>query len=646
MAKTKKSTKGRDALPKLPSKAAPTTTDAPVVQSHAVRETVESIVIAFVLAFLFRTFEAEAFVIPTGSMAPTLMGRHKDVECAKCGQRFRVSASEEEPDANEPAQMPWGGGPSSGDGSHREIVAGECPNCRYVMPMTPNLPRQVLGSRSSEDVESQTSYNGDRILVNKYIYAFAQPRRWDIVVFKYPGDAQMNYIKRLVGLPNETVRIFQGDLFVGPEEASDQGDFEIARKPPDKVLAMRQLVHDTNYEPGELIDAGWPLRWGAVDSIPSDGWKIESSGAGKDVVPRMVFEGDGAEPAWLRYRHFVPNDAIWQAVDAARRRGTPSDSALLREQLASAARPNLVMDFNAYNTGVQRWQAEQRMRAGQRHALEADGSKLGIHWVGDLMVEADVEVEAAKGELLLDLVEAGKHFTCRIDLATGQATLKAEGDDDFAPVAQTPLSKAGTFHVALANFDDQLLLWVDDKLIPFDASTTYDANLVFGSRQQIVPRTSETDPGDLAPVGIGARGAKLAITRVQVWRDIYYIASSHRTLRPSEPVHDFERPSAVDFARLPFDPQTWDAFDERRHVDFPLGDDQFFVMGDNSAASSDARLWAGGSGRGRPGGDYLERRLLIGKALSVYWPHSWNRIPGTPIPFPLFPNVEDMRLVE
>jgi hypothetical protein len=50
----------------------------------AIRETVESVAIAFVLAFLFRTFEAEAFVIPTGSMAPTLMGRHKDLVCPKC----------------------------------------------------------------------------------------------------------------------------------------------------------------------------------------------------------------------------------------------------------------------------------------------------------------------------------------------------------------------------------------------------------------------------------------------------------------------------------------------------------------------------------------------------------------------------------
>ena len=48
-------------------------------QGDAVRETIESIAIAFILAFLFKTFQAEAYVIPTGSMAPTLYGRHKEV---------------------------------------------------------------------------------------------------------------------------------------------------------------------------------------------------------------------------------------------------------------------------------------------------------------------------------------------------------------------------------------------------------------------------------------------------------------------------------------------------------------------------------------------------------------------------------------
>jgi hypothetical protein len=62
--------------------------------AHTARETIESVAIAFALAFLFKTFEAEAFVIPTGSMAPTLMGRHKDVVCPECGYRYTASGSE------------------------------------------------------------------------------------------------------------------------------------------------------------------------------------------------------------------------------------------------------------------------------------------------------------------------------------------------------------------------------------------------------------------------------------------------------------------------------------------------------------------------------------------------------------------------
>src|SRR6186713_3703371 len=59
------------------------------------RETVESIAMAVILALLFRGFVAEAFVIPTGSMAPTLEGRHKDVECPKCHIWYQATASEE-----------------------------------------------------------------------------------------------------------------------------------------------------------------------------------------------------------------------------------------------------------------------------------------------------------------------------------------------------------------------------------------------------------------------------------------------------------------------------------------------------------------------------------------------------------------------
>ena len=131
------------------------------------------------------------------------------------------------------------------------------------MPMRPDLPIDLPPNCDDADdiVQRRTSYNGDRILVNKYIYTVSDPERWDVVVFKFPGNAQMNYIKRLVGLPGETIRVYQGDLFTAANDGAEDADFTIARKPADKVLAMRQLVHDTDYDPAELYTAGWPLRW-------------------------------------------------------------------------------------------------------------------------------------------------------------------------------------------------------------------------------------------------------------------------------------------------------------------------------------------------------------------------------------------------
>ena len=232
------------------------------------RETVESIVIAFVFAFLFRTFEAEAFVIPTGSMAPTLMGRHKDVECPQCGHRLRVNSSEEdgEETLQSVAQLRQpGGDPLRRADAQRLLdkascLAGMCPNCHFVVPMRADLPPYVPERREADLLHDYPSYNGDRILVNKYVYTYSDPQRWDVVVFKFPGNAQVNYIKRLVGLPGETVRVFQGDLFT-KDGTTAGADFAIAAKPPDKVLAMRQLVHDTDYDPADLHAAGWPLRW-------------------------------------------------------------------------------------------------------------------------------------------------------------------------------------------------------------------------------------------------------------------------------------------------------------------------------------------------------------------------------------------------
>src|SRR3954453_128584 len=64
-----------------------------VVPESNVKETGRSILVAFILAFIFRAFVVEAFVIPTGSMAPTLYGAHMRFRCPDCGTTFDVGYS-------------------------------------------------------------------------------------------------------------------------------------------------------------------------------------------------------------------------------------------------------------------------------------------------------------------------------------------------------------------------------------------------------------------------------------------------------------------------------------------------------------------------------------------------------------------------
>jgi signal peptidase I len=514
--------------------------------------------------------------------------------------------------------------------------------CHYVLPMRPDIPN-VPERAAGNDIEYQRSYNGDRILVNKYIYTFSDPQRWDVVVFKFPGDAKVNYIKRLVGLPGETLRVYQGDLFVKDANPPGGDGFKILAKPADKVLSMRQLVHDTQYDPAELYAAGWPLRWRPSPAESGVGWKVEATVDGTNVRQKYsVARSDDGE-AWIRYQHRVPDYGVWRRLEQLNA-NTPAD----QEAKFSAAELNawpdrLITDANPYNGRL----GESTVNHRPELSLEIEPTKQGLHWVGDLIVEADVNVEEARGELLLDLVEGGQHFGCTIDLTNGKAALSADGIAGFAPVGETQMKGAGEYHVAFANVDDELRLWVDGDLVSFEGGSAYDVEKVFGSRRKILPKTSDQDPGDLAPAGIGARRAKLAVTRLKIWRDIYYIAdSSGNTNRMDAVISDFDSNLRDYLPELPARPEQWQLYAQRRDVDFRLKEDQFFVMGDNSAESSDARLWSARTSKGgRPGGDYLERRLLIGKALCVYWPHSWHRIPGTPIPFPFFPNIEDMRLV-
>ncbi len=123
---------------------------------------------------------------------------------------------------------------------------------------------------------THTTFSGDRILVSKFDYLFHDPKRWDVLVFKFPEDARMNYIKRLVGLPGEFLHIEGGDVYT---RLSPRDPWQLARKPPDKALAMMQVVSDTRHRPKDLVERGWPSLWQAqpIAAAPSSAWKVEQA---------------------------------------------------------------------------------------------------------------------------------------------------------------------------------------------------------------------------------------------------------------------------------------------------------------------------------------------------------------------------------
>ena len=531
----------------------------------AFRETVESIVVAFVLAFLFRTFIAEAFVIPTGSMAPTLFGRHKDVICPQCGQAYEVGASSEMDDEGVRLQ--------------RRIKHATCPNCRYQCK-----------------AKSLPVFKGDRILVNKFPYELAPPSRWDVCVFKFPEDPERNYIKRMVGLPGETIRIVRGDVYARREDAAD---FKILRKDdPNKQLAIQILVSDDAHPPRELLKQGWPERWSgmiqdqAAGSI--DGWS-EAAEAVQSQPDRRAYRIAAKETTWLRYRNLVPTTLDWQSVEDG-------------QKPAPNPRPQLVTDFYAYNT------------------FNDSISDRDQFWVGDLTVSGRVVVSSVEenSAVVLELVEGLRRYQCEIDLQTGLA--KLTHNDDLNPqgatvelaTAATPMSGPGTYDFDFANVDDRLCLWINGRLIPYGAGAEYHP-----------PALTVPQDGDLMPVGLAARQAQVEFSRLVVKRDIYYraetVANDERGSPWTDKVPTGEAISEVTMQLLrealsqPAEyAQIYAA--KAGPVEFSrLGPDEFFVMGDNSPQSQDSRLWS--NRRGAVNRHAVPRNAFVGKAFLIYWPH-------------------------
>ena len=83
---------------------------------------------------------------------------------------------------------------------------------------------------SGESMEN-TLDNGDQLIVDKITYRFQDPERFDIIVFPFHYKENTYYIKRIIGLPGETVQIADGTIYINGEVLEESYGREVMQDP-------------------------------------------------------------------------------------------------------------------------------------------------------------------------------------------------------------------------------------------------------------------------------------------------------------------------------------------------------------------------------------------------------------------------------
>lgn len=214
------------------------------------KENVEAIAVAFIMALVIRCFCVEVFKIPSSSMEPTLLG---------------------------------------------------------------DSPPEGRG--------------GDRIMVTKLTYGVQDVRRFEPVVFKFPLNPMKNYIKRVVGLPNERFVLYNGNVYAAPG-LTGEAVYRIQRKSlrVQRSIWIRSWTRDDRplLQSKDHFEAHFPesrgaftLRDGTLSGGPGsvswtatriDDTHLGGMGAGRATVNDILFEADlalqkGDGRFWIRIDH-------------------------------------------------------------------------------------------------------------------------------------------------------------------------------------------------------------------------------------------------------------------------------------------------------------------------------------------------------
>ncbi len=486
------------------------------------RDHLEYFAALILVVMLLKQVVVEAFRIQHGSMAPTLVGIHHEVRCPNCGQAFDVGRDKVSPSGHvecDNCHYYWRGVPKQGDRGEPLYQARPAWLWNSVKTADGRRPAGIDGA-------SLALRGASRIFVNKLVYQFREPRRWEVVVFLFPSysaactlcnwhgtftsveDAYCpecgsqhltittkNFIKRVVGFPGERIAINDGDLHVNGK---------IARKPRDVQKDMWLHVFDTDFTPAREVAPTWRLG----ESLSR--WESAPEGAPKGGALSVSARGAGG-PVMAEYG--------------------PS-----------------IMDHYAYD-GPSFGNASMTPGAAGRHS------------VGDCRIRVRVrpiDADATGGAVVLSIDDEGKSFTFSVGLGSSGGAVLREGATAVGEANAPGLAFGESQWLALENYDDRIVAKI-------------------GGREVL---SHEYEGGGSGPrhVRFGARGAKLLFERIIIERDIHY--------------------AKVDNPSIPGGTH-W------------LEDERYFVLGDNSPASSDSRRWP------VPG---IPKENIIGKAFFVFWP--------------------------
>lgn len=488
------------------------------------RENAEAVLVAIILALIIRHFSVEAFEIPTGSMAPALLGIHVETTCPNCETRDLVGLSTDNFTGaiNTPVRELYsyvGNCPSCGCSIEDRVGSPGptvwCPGCNAQRPANPSgfegpLPLGAIDNAWCSQCQFQyrevfTIHHsttpilgplrnrfaggdwrgGHKLLVNKFVYQLREPRRWEVIVFKF--NRQRNYIKRLVGLPGEEIQVVQGDIHINGR---------VERKP---VWAQDELwvrVHDS----------------------------------------AQVERGFAPQPAWSIEKGWAPIESDTQEAAA----GAWSFNAL-------GARAHL-----AYQRPIQ-----------SRLAYNAGGHG-GYAIVHDVRVVADVSLNGGAGWLDVQLINGPQVFTCRLaglsSSGPGTIELRARpgpGEDDSEQVLHRMDHPALRLQAPV-----QVDFWVADGWLVLRLDGEVLAELELPEPYRTLAR------GDRSSVALVAHDTGGRLERVQVFRDVYYTDSLQNTLTSYACKSPFRIPADHLFAMgdnssSSMDSRAWGALDRQ-----------------------------------------------------------------------------------